>query len=56
MNRNRIYEIMQSKEIMDIYYNEKPIWIQEVNNDIAKIGFMDNFSEKNVYIEDLYEK
>lgn len=56
MNRNRIFEIMQGKEIKDIYYDEKPIWIQEVNNDVAKIGFMDGAKEKNVYIEDLYEK
>lgn len=56
MNRSRIFEIMQSKEIKDIYYNEKPIWIQEVNNDVAKIGFIDGTNDKNVYIEDLYEK
>lgn len=56
MNRSRIFEIMRSKEIKDIYYNEKPIWIQEVNNDVAKIGFIDGTNDKNVYIEDLYEK
>lgn len=56
MNINRIFEIMQSKEIKDIYYDEKPIWIQEVNNDVAKIGFMNGDKDRNVYIEDLYEK
>ena len=47
---------MICKQKVDIFYNERPVWIQEVNNDIAKIGFIDNFEEKNVHIEDLYEK
>ena len=38
-----------------VYYNEKPVWIQEVHDDIAKIGFLDGSQEKDVYIDDLYE-
>lgn len=30
--------------------------IQGVNQHVAKVGFIDNFEEKDVYIEDLYEK
>ena len=35
-----------------------PVWIQGVDEkrDIAKVGFVDNFEEQDVYIEDLYEK
>lgn len=56
MNRNRIYEIMKNKEIRDVYYENKPVWVQEVNNDVAKIGFMDGRSEIDVPIVDLSEK
>lgn len=56
MNTNRIYEIMQNKQIRDIYYENKPVWVQEVNNDVAKIGFMDGRSEIDVPIADLSEK
>jgi len=56
MNRERISEILSNKAINEVYYNEKPIWIQEVKNDIAKIGFLDGSQERNVYIDDLYEK
>ncbi len=55
MNRNRIYEIMENKEIRDIYYENRPVWVQEVNNDVAKIGFMDDQVEKDVFVEELYE-
>ena len=56
MKASKIHEILKNKQKVDIFYNERPVWIQEVNNDIAKIGFIDNFEEKNVHIEDLYEK
>ena len=53
MKASKIHEILRNKQKVDIFYNERPVWIQEVNNDIAKIGFIDNFEEKNVHIEDL---
>ena len=56
MKASKIHEILRYKQKVDIFYNERPVWIQEVNNDIAKIGFIDNFEEKNVHIVDLYEK
>ena len=56
MKASKIHEILRNKQKVDIFYNERPVWIQEVNNDIAKIGFIDNYKEKNVHIEDLYEK
>ena len=55
MNLNRIKEVLKSKEKVDIFYNDRPVWIQSTGNTIAKIGFIDNFEERDVYIEDLYE-
>lgn len=55
MDGERIYEILKNKELHDVYYNERPVWIQEVNNNVAKVGFVDNNEEKDVYITDLYE-
>lgn len=55
MNKQRINEILNNKEINEIFYNEKPVWIQEVHDDIATIGFLDGSREKDVYIDDLYE-
>ena len=48
--------IYSEKEKVDIFYDERPVWIQEVSNNIAKVGFVDNFEEKDVFVEDLYEK
>lgn len=56
MNLERINEILNKKQIRDIYYNNRSVWVQEINNDIAKVGFVDNNEEKNVLIKDLYEK
>ena len=55
MNSKRVYEIIKNKEKVDVFYNDRPVWLQEVNNNIAKVGFVDNFEEKDVYVEDLYE-
>ena len=58
MDLQRVYSILNNKEKSDVFYDERPVWIQGVdeNSDIAKVGFVDNFEEKDVYIEDLYEK
>lgn len=55
MNKQRVNEILNHRNLSEVFYNEKPVWIQEVHDDIAKIGFLDGSSEKDVYIDDLYE-
>lgn len=56
MNTKRAFEIVNNREICDVYYEKHPVWIQEVENNIAKVGFMDLNEEKNVDIADLYEE
>ena len=58
MDVKRIHYILDNKQKCDVFYDERPVWIQGIDdyNDIAKVGFVDNFEEKDVYIEDLYEK
>lgn len=55
MNLERVHAMLNNKEKADVFYNERPVWIQEVHDNIARIGFIDNCEEKDVYIEDLYE-
>lgn len=55
MELDRINSILNNKEKIDIFFEDRPVWVQEINNTKAKIGFIDNFEEKDVYIEDLYE-
>lgn len=56
MNLERINSILNNQEKYDVFYNERVVWIQGVNRNIAKVGFVDNFEEKDVPIQDLYEK
>ena len=56
MDLNRIHSILNNKEKIDVLYNERPVWIQGVNENIAKVGFVDTFEERDVFIEDLYER
>ena len=56
MKMNRINSILKNKEKTDIFYGDRPVWIQEISNDKAKVGFVDNFEEKDVFIKDLYER
>ena len=55
MNAHRIREILKNKEKCDVFYEDKPVWIQEIKDNIAKVGFIDGSGDKDVYIEDLYE-
>lgn len=56
MNKERINQIMNTSGIDEVYYNGRPVWIQNVENDFAQVGFIDSFEEKTVPILDLYEK
>ena len=56
MDLNRVYSILNNDEKFDVFYEDRPVWIQGVNDKIAKVGFIDNFEEKDVFIDDLYEK
>ena len=56
MELNRINSILNNKEKVDIFYGDRPVWIQEISNTRAKVGFVDNFDEKDVFITDLYER
>lgn len=56
MNEERLTEILGSNQPIDVFYNAKPIWIQEVIGHTVTIGFMDGSQPKNVLMQDLYEK
>lgn len=56
MDLNRVYSILNNDEKFEVLYNDRPVWIQGVNENVAKVGFVDNFEEKDVFIEDLYER
>ena len=56
MDIQRIHSILNNKEKHDVFYDERPVWIQGVKNNVATVGFVDNFEEKDVFIKDLYEK
>lgn len=56
MTNKRVCEILRDKDIKEIYYNEQPVWIQEVHGNKAKVGFIDSNETRNLYVDDLYEK
>ncbi len=56
MELQRINNILNNKEKCDVFYDDRLVWIQGINDNVAKVGFVDNFEEQNVFIKDLYEK
>ena len=56
MTSERVCEILRDKEIKEIYYNEQPVWIQEVHGNKATVGFVNSNETKDLYVDDLYEK
>lgn len=55
MDLQRANSILNNDEKCDVFYNNRVVWIQGINNNIAKVGFVDNFEEMDVNIKDLYE-
>ena len=55
MDIKRVNYILSNDEKVDVLYQNRPVWIQGVSDTIAKIGFVDNFEEKDVNISDLKE-
>ncbi|MCL2354697.1 MAG: H-type small acid-soluble spore protein [Oscillospiraceae bacterium] len=55
MDKQRIFQIMNNPSKHDVLYDNRPVWIQEIKDNLATIGFLDGGNEKDVYIEDLYE-
>ena len=51
MDMKRINQIVNNDQKFDIFYDDRPVWIQELDygNQTAKIGFVDNFEEKDVF-------
>lgn len=56
MEIKRLNSILSNEEKVDLFYDERPVWVQGVYQDVAKIGFVDNFEERDVFIDDLYER
>ena len=43
MKLERVHAMLNNKKKIDIYYNERPVWIKEIHSNIATVGFVDNF-------------
>ena len=58
MDINRVNDILSNDDKFDVFYENRLVWIQGIdsNNVMAKVGFVDNFEERDVFIEDLYER
>jgi len=58
MDISRVNNILSNDDKFDVFYQNRLVWIQGVdnNNNMAKIGFVDTFEERDVFIEDLYER
>ena len=56
MTNKRICEILNNKTIQEIYYNEQPVWVQEVHGAKATVGFLNSSDTMDLYIDELYEK
>lgn len=57
MDIKRVYEILNNKEKVDIEYRSKIVWIQNIeDSERARVGFLDNYNEEIVNINELVEK
>lgn len=57
MQSERAEEIMNSKGVIEVLYNNKPVWIQNVNpvNNIAEVKILDTDEKISTPVERLTE-
>jgi len=56
MDYLRAREIFNNNNVVDVFYENEPVWIQEINDNIAKVGYVNKSVTQDVYLEDLYER
>ena len=55
MNNKRLHDILNQNGIKELFYKNKPVWVQEVHDDVVRIGFLDGSKEQDINIQDLHE-
>ena len=56
MKKERVFEILNGSQIQDVFYQDKPVWIQDIQGDQAIVGFMNASDPRKIAISELYEK
>ena len=56
MDLKQVNSILSNDEKVDVFYKDRPVWIQGVSKNMAKVGFVDNFEELDVDISDLEQR
>lgn len=56
MDYSRAREIYKQNNVVDVFYENEPVWIQEIKDNIATIGYVNKNTVQDVYLEDLYER
>lgn len=56
MDIKQVNSILSNDEKVDVFYKDRPVWIQGVSKNMAKVGFVDNFEEMDVAISDLEQR
>ena len=52
---DRAREIMESKGVTEVFYQGHPVWIEQIEQDTARIRMLDNNQQLNVPINMLAE-
>ncbi|NLU48464.1 MAG: H-type small acid-soluble spore protein [Syntrophomonadaceae bacterium] len=52
---DRAREIMESKGVIEVFYQGHPVWIEQIEQDTARIRMLDNNQQLNVPIKMLAE-
>lgn len=52
---DRAREIMESKGVIEVFYQGHPVWIEQIEQDTARIRMLDNKQQLNVPINMLAE-
>lgn len=56
MEKHRAEEIFNSKGVIEVFHKNALVWIEQIDEEMANIEYLDDLSTNRVGIEELYEK
>jgi small acid-soluble spore protein H (minor) len=55
MDVQRAHDIVNSLGVIEVLYQGEPIWIENINGDLARIDFLERRHQAEVPVHDLME-
>jgi H-type small acid-soluble spore protein len=56
VEKARAEEIINSKGVIEVFHKSSPVWLEQIDGEMANIEYLHDLSKSRVNLEELYEK